>query len=210
MRTIDTLNNIQTEYIDIETYFDAMDITEAQKEVRKSIANDVWWVFLLLFSTIKVSVEEGNLDYEYIFALFRENYTDTVLNYAKDDEYIREYINRFTQDAMDVTWARMDITGEDDYWLSTDRAMLNGLNEANSIMNYEELRKAIEEGYTKKKWVAELDKRTRKDHIKMDKKTIPIKEKFKFPDCEMIMPHDEVNGTARQCSNCRCSLKFIK
>ena len=46
MRATDELNNLTTEYVeyDIDTYFDAMDITEEQKEERKEVASDLWWV----------------------------------------------------------------------------------------------------------------------------------------------------------------------
>ena len=81
-------------------------------------------------------------------------------------------------------------------------------NEANSLLNYQELKQAIEDGYTHKTWVTERDNRVRDDHRDKEGETIPIAEYFEFPDCEMLCPHDVVNGTARQNANCRCSLRY--
>ena len=33
-------------------------------------------------------------------------------------------------------------------------------------------------------------------------------EFFHFSDYDMICPHDEIYGSARQCANCRCSLSY--
>ena len=209
-RGIEQLNNITTEYeeYDIDTYFDVMDISEEQKEKRKEVADDLIWVFLLIFAIIKTSIEDGDLEYGFIFETLRDSFRDVVYRYVEPSDYINAYIDRFTQNVMNTTWDNMNFA-LDDYWLSDLRAFGLGLDEANSIMNHNELQEAIEAGYTHKTWKAELI-RTRKDHVEMHNTTIPILDYFVFPDCEMIAPHDEVNGTARQNANCRCCLKFEK
>lgn len=204
------LNNIQTEYeeYDIDTYFDPMDITEEQKEERKEAAEELWWVFLLLFALINASLEDGDLDYAFIYETFKDSFGDIVYKYSREDDYTRQYVNSFSQQTLDTTWNHIDFENPDSYWTSDRRAVVIAVNEANTILNYEELMKAIEEGNTHKTWVAEIDRKTRKDHLEMNGTTIPIRDFFIFPDCEMLMPHDELNGTAAQIVNCRCSTKY--
>lgn len=213
MRNVDSLNNIVTEYddIDISTYFKAMDITKEQQEEREEAAEDIWWLLLLLFALIQTSIEDGNLDYNFIRDSFYDSYGELVRKYVVPDEYIEDYILRFTQNVVDTTWENMNFSNsDDDYWTSEKRALEIGLNESNSINNYKDFKKAVEEGYTHKTWKAELDNKTRKDHSGMNQKSVPIMDMFKFPDCEMLFPHDEINGTARQTVNCRCALKYTK
>ena len=206
---IHELNNIVTEYEEIETYFKAMDITKEQREERETAAEDMWWVFLLLFTLIKTCIEEGNLDYGFIRDSFYESYGDIVRKYAIADEYIETYITRFVNTVLDTTWNNLDFANPDDnYWTSNERALEMGLNEANSVINYKEYKEAVKKGLKNKTWKAELDNKTRHDHSMMSGKTIGINETFKFPDCEMFFPHDEVNGTARQTVNCRCAVKY--
>lgn len=209
-RSVDEINEIRKEYsdIDIDTYFEPMPITEDQKEERKKTAEDLWWVLLLLFALIRESIESGDLDYAFIYDTFRDSYADVVSKYAETDDYINEYVNQFTQRTLDTTWDNLDVTNPDSYWTSNKRSIEIAVNEANTIHNYKELQNAIEEGKTHKIWKAELTKATRKDHEEMNGKKIPIKDYFQFPDCKMLMPHDEVNGTAKQTVNCRCSLRF--
>ena len=200
MRTIDEFQNLYgyDGEINWEEFYDAMDITEEQKEKRKSVADKLFFVLLSLF----VLVEETK-DYYVCEWFLKTNLTDIVINYGIYDSHSLNYINKFSEDYIKTTFGN-----EGEYWTSDDRAMIGALNEANSIVNYEELAEAIEAGYTQKTWHAELDRKTRNDHRNMNGKTIDIEDTFKFPDCEMLYPHDEENGTAEQTANCRCSISF--
>ena len=99
MRATDELNNITTEYVeyDIDSYFDVMDIEEEQKEERKKAAEDIWWLLLLIFSLIRTSIEDGDLDYAFILDTFAESYREVVEKYARADDYTNEYIDKFTR-----------------------------------------------------------------------------------------------------------------
>ena len=84
------------------------------------------------------------------------------------------------------------------------------MNDANAVLGYEELDEAIENGYKYKTWKTELDARVRKDHRSMEGKKVKIDDYFVLPDCMMLMPHDDVNGTEKQVCGCRCSLKYTR
>ena len=205
---IDELNTYEYIYSDKEVdkmlseYFDVMDISKEQKKKRESIAIQVRESLLFLFALITTASAYGYLDKDYILQQFRERFASVLLDNTTRNEYIDRYFANITQNIVDVTMS--NFSGETDYWVSDERAILIAGNEANSIENYNELEDAMEKGYTMKEWRAELDNKTRKDHRIMNGTKIPIEEYFQFDDCEMIAPHDVVNGTERQNANCRC------
>lgn len=199
MRKIDEFQNLYgwEAEIDIDEFYDAMDISEEQKEKRKDLADELFFFLANLFVLADITQDVVVCEW-----YLRSNLTDLVIKYGKYDSFTLQYIDKFTEEYIGSTFQ------EGEYWTSYDRALIGALNESNSILNYGELADAIEAGYTKKTWKAELDRKTRKDHRNMSGKTIDIEENFKFPDCEMMFPHDEVNGSPEQLVNCRCSLSF--
>ena len=210
---IDELNNYEYIYTDLEIekilneYFSVMDISESQKEKRIQAANDFRNVLLFLFTLVATAYEFDYFTPDYILEQFRIEYAKVLLDYATIDGYAEEYFRKTTKSIVDTTLENINLK-EKDYWTSDELAITIAENEANGIMNYAELQDAIDNGMTFKEWRAEIDLATRADHRWINGKKIPIEEYFQFPDCEMIAPHDEVNGTAKQTVNCRCALKF--
>lgn len=186
------------EYID--EYFKPMQVTEKAKEERKEASRDLFDLLLLIFALIS----GGWASTEYIIDKFNYELRSIAMNYGDVDSYYDDYVDAAVNNIMTTTMAHVG----SDYWVSPERAAEIAVNEANTILNYKELMDAKAMGYTSKTWKAEIDRRTRKEHIKMDGKTIPIDEWFVFSDCHVQMPRDEVNGTAKQVVNCRCVLKF--
>lgn len=213
MRNVDSLNNIVTEYedIDISTYFKAMDITKEQQEEREEAAEDIWWLLLLLFALIESSIEDGDLDYAFIYETFVESYTELVSKYAEIDEYIKAYISKFTRDTLDATWDNIDIAKPNDsYWTSRKRAVGIAVNEANTILNYEDLVRAIKEGKNTKVWHTMKDPKVRKEHAELEGKKIGITEFFKVGDSLLLFPRDELHCEhIRDIANCRCYSKAV-
>ena len=200
---MDRLNNIQTKYprLDIEEIISQMDIPQEDIDKRVELAEKVRDVFDWLFAfVVMASVTEGMIDVEYLTMSVEYRLKDLV---NLDVRYVSEQIERFSRDVVETTVENKD----DDYFLSPQRADERAIDEANAVCGYEELDEAIKQGKTKKTWVSEKLKSTRKWHREMDGKTIPIEEPFHFDDCEMMMPH-AIEGTARQNSNCLCSLSF--
>ena len=200
MRKIDEFQNLYgwDAEIDIDEFYDAMDISEEQKEKRKDLADELFFILANLFVLVEI-VEDFDVCEWYL----RSNLTDMVIKYGRYDSFTVQYIDKFTKEYMENTFQ------DGEYWKRYDRALVGALNEANSILNYGELADAIDAGYTTKTWKAELDRRTRTEHRNMNGKTIDIEDTFKFSDCEMMFPHDEVNGSPEQLVNCRCSLAFF-
>lgn len=209
-RGIEQLNNITTEYevVDIDTYFEPMDITKEQKEERKDAAEDLWWVLLLLFALIRESIESGDLDYMFIYETFKDSYTDVVSKYANIDDYMTEYVQSFTQKTLDTTWENIDISNPDSYWLSSERAIGIAVNQANVILNYEDLLRAIQDGKNVKVWHTQRDNRVRKEHSILEGKKIGILDFFKVGESLLMFPCDEVHcNNVRDTAGCRCYAK---
>lgn len=205
MRTVDELNNITFDEKEFfREYFKSMDIPEEAKKEREEAASDIMAVLLLIFILLEDNIERNALSYDEILYQFQIEFADVIAKYGRNDAYFSEYLNVATTDILRTTY---DHIGEE-YYFSQERLAIVSANESNNILNYEELQRALEKGYTHKTWKAEIDRKTREDHLEMDGTTIPIEDYFILPDCEMAMPHDEVNGTARQCANCRCSLHY--
>jgi len=210
MKTIDELNSITTEYeeVDIDTYFEPMDITEEQKEERKKAAEDLWWVLLLMFGLIKQSIEDGDLDYAFIYETFKESYTDVVSKYADLDGYIDLYIDKFTRNTLDTTWKNIDLAQPDSFWTSNRRAVGIAVNQANVILNYEDLLRAIQDGKNVKVWHTQRDNRVRKEHSILEGNKIGILDFFKVGESLLMFPCDEVHcNNVRDTAGCRCYAK---
>ena len=210
----DELNTPKVEVEPPEKYFSKMAISKEQKEERVETANDLMDVLLFLFALLAIEMQETEPDYDMVYRSFWQRFRDAVAKHSRMDDYQNNYVNDFTQNAFDVTRRHMEAScvgtdGRTDagWWTSADRAMAMGENEANSVLNYEDLQKAIDKGYTTKTWVTEHDNRVRPTHKEVDGVTIPIKEYFVVGDGVMLAPHDEYNNPA-ECANCRCSLKF--
>lgn len=187
----------------IEHYFDPMQISEKQRRERIEEAEELFDAVLLFLIWCEENPE--NVQIEDTKREMENLYKEVIFQKVEPDDYIDIYVQFFISNLVDVTTKNQG----DEYFTSVERTTNIACNEANSVVNYSEVQTAKRLGYLYKQWVAELDERTRLDHVGMNGKIIPIDAYFVFNDCEMIMPHDEVNGTARQCVNCRCSMKYL-
>ena len=191
----------------IEQYFEPMEISDEQKEERKKASRDFRDFLLFLFALLSVQIEYESTDWSYFEAQFIVELTREASKYARMTPLLENYIAEKAADFSDIT---RDHLGDGEYWTSEERATYEAVNEANAVLGYEELEEAKDNGYRYKTWLTERDNRVRKDHNKMEGKKIKIDDYFIFPDCMMLMPHDDVNGTPAQVDNCRCVCKYTK
>ena len=211
MREFDELNYLSE--FDFEDYmdefFELMDIQDEQKEKRKTVAREMRSTLLLLFALCLVTLKNGYTDYAFILTMFYDNIHDLAVKYSRDDEYIRQYADKVANDIFTITMLHNDPATEENYYFSDKRASVIAVNEANSIVNYEELAEAYESGATHKTWHTMRDKKVRKEHSSLEGKTIPLEEKFHVGNSNLMFPRDEVNcDDLADISNCRCSLTF--
>lgn len=135
---------------------------------------------------------------------YRQTLNNRLIDVFEDKPYETEYISRLSDEIIDTTTRHPD----DDYYLSKERALLIGQNESNTTFNHIDYTEAKESGKRYKVWYAELDDRTREDHIEVDGTRIPIDEMFDVGGEQLRYPHDYINGSAKNLVNCRCTCRY--
>ena len=89
------------------------------------------------------------------------------------------------------------------------RAMLIARTESLMAMNHVAHESAIKEGVTTKAWLHTIgrSKNYREEHLALNEKPIPIKDKFYVNGVYMNFPGDPNGGAVNNC-NCRCSILY--
>lgn len=207
MRIFDEINSLsEDEILDIEDYFDSMELSESEKQERKNFAREVDDMLLFIFALFSAMKEYDYINKQFIISQLQSRYSDIVLQYMDIDKYIEDYITEFSQETVDTTLKYID----DEFYLSDDRGLLISVNEANTTLNYKDYANAIKAGKTRKQWITEKDKKVRKTHRALDDETIPIEDTFIVGDTLMRFPHDTLYGIDyKELSNCRCSIKYF-
>lgn len=191
-----------------EQYFGEMDLSKKQKEERINFSKKFEEVMMFLFFLLLTVEEYGNKsNQEFIVNEIKQKYKDLVEDYMVVDGYVEQYIDDFVREVIDVTNRHTD----EPYFKSEDRAVLIAENEANSVLNYSDYVKAMNNGYTKKKWKTELDNKVRKTHIPLENRMVDIKTPFVVGESLMMFPKDTTYGAdAEEIVNCRCTVEYIK
>lgn len=207
MRLFDELNNFsEDEILDIDAYFEEMELSEEGKDERKKFAKDMKEIMLFLFSLFLVMKEKSYMDKRFIISKLQSRYSDLVVEYMKIDKYIEEHIKEFSEETVDTTIRHI----EEEFYLSEDRGALISVNEANSTLNYKDFANAIANGKTEKQWLTEKDQKVRKTHKRLDSVIIPINDTFVVGNTLMRFPHDTFYGIDyKELSNCRCTVRYI-
>lgn len=177
----------------LESYYKVMEIPESEKKKRVELAQGLFDAFYFILATMKI---DKDIDREFYINSLKGRVIDTIGDYHYDPEYV----DMITEEVIDTTLRHLD----DEYYFSPERALLISQNESNSILNNDDFRVAKEKGFTFKEWVAQMDERTRLEHVEVDHMKIPIDEYFYVGHDRMLFPHDTLNGSAENLINCRC------
>lgn len=205
MREFDILNTGEP-ILSISEYFDEMDLTEIEKKKRKAFAEDMEEAMLFIFALFSVMQQYRRINKEFIISQLQSRYSDIVLQHMEIGEYLKDYIQNFSEETVDVTLRHID----EPFYLSDDRSLLISENESNSIFNYQEFSEAVKAGKTRKRWMTERDDKVRKTHTKINGITIPINEPFVVGNSLMMFPKDtSLNAEMEQIANCRCTIKYL-
>ncbi len=210
MRIFDELNDLsQDEILDINAYFDEMELSDEEKEKRKEFSKSMTNIMLFIFALFAVMRQYDYINKRYIISQLQSRYSELAKKHNIGiDDRIKTYINDFAEEITNTTERHID----EEYFLSQDRATIISVNEAQTVLGYSELLGAIKNGYTKKKWLTERDNKVRKTHIELDGLTIDINTPFLVGDSLMMYAHDGVTFGAdvKELANCRCVTKFLK
>ncbi len=207
-------------------YFDTMEISDDDKQNRVDCAIWLYEAVWFILTMIRLELDSDTLEDEdsYSYSLYlrvRDHLEENDLPYEED------YLNRMVKDIVEKTFRHLDDDDDDDeeeeeekkapekkpekkenYYLSEKRAIIIAENEANSIYNYVDYKRATDEGKEYKIWVTEGDEKVRTAHSLVDWQKIPIDKKFQVGPDLMRFPHDYVYGSAENLVNCRCSCLY--
>lgn len=211
--SIDELNNLQTEQDKqkIRAYFEEMDLEPEEIEKRIGVANDLDNLYLMLFLLMSASATAGESvidDNEYWNDYLTRGYNDVLTEngYNTDDPMVSNRIDETVAEVLNTTYEHIAQT----YYLSHDRALMIASNDTNAFANYEYHIRKIKEGYTRKRWVTKVDKKTRHDHVWADGQEVAIQSPFLVGGYEMLFPLDQSLGAdAKEVINCRCSVRYL-
>lgn len=221
---IDELNllNSDNEFLDIEQFFDEMELTKKQKEDRKELAYDVKETVLFLFALLTMLVDNPVLTYSFVLTQFKNRFREQVAKKVEIDNELEDYISDIATSIVSTSFAHLesfrnatelieneDNQTDDNFFNSEKRAIMIAENESESVMNYDDYERAVEEGYTRKKWITMKDTRVRKTHKEVDDKVIPIKDYFIVGKSLMLYPH-WIDGSPEEVIGCRCTIKYLK
>ncbi len=212
LSSIDQLNNLLTEKDKqtIKKYFEEMDLDLDEIEERISLAEDISVMYIALFVFISALIAVGNeLDDEYLKDYLERGYMDVLdrHKYDTEDDYYGDYVDFISDEVIKTTEEQL----AKEYYLSNDRAVTIGCNDANAFGNYQEHIEAIKAGYAFKRWETMRDKKVRHTHVMVDGQERPIQSPFKVGNSEMLFPLDEsLNAEAKELINCRCVCKYFR
>lgn len=207
-RNIDELNNISSDKAKIENYFKIMDLPKKEREVREEFAKKTRDILDLIIVLILTMGDEGQDYIQYIYEKLEEDYISLINEYVDPDDYLINYASDYSYNFIDTTLNHID----EERYTSEDRVILNAVNCANDVFDYEQYKEAVEEGKTHKRWITKDDSKVRLSHKLVNPKPIRIDEKFLVGSAWLLFPKDYENAgeALEEVINCRCKASYIK
>lgn len=188
-----------------EQYFGEMNLTEDDKAERIKMAQELENNFIVTMALLFTMTQAGKIDYEIVRQQIEDSYLETLRKYASVDRHLETYVKSFSYDVIDSTKKHKN----EPYYYSLDRARFMAENEVNTAINHARYIEAVNAGKTMKRWESIIDEVTRKDHIEVNGKYIPIGQAFHVGDSWMLFPKDmSMNPNPNQVINCRCSIMY--
>lgn len=190
-----------------EQYFGEMDLTDEQIAERIAGAERFMEMMLAYFALVEFNggIDDSNRDALTDFLVGR--YRTEVLSMMFMDYQVEDHVDNFGPEITRSTEENM--SDEDPYWLSEDRARFIAENESNELFEHEDYIEALQQGRTYKIWRTIMDGRQRPSHGEANGQRVPILEPFHINGYEMQYPRDDSHGAPPQeIVKCRCSMRY--
>lgn len=199
-------NSYKARSMPYEKYFGEMALSKSQIKQRIEFAKqmeDKILTFMTLYGMVKALMADDS----FLRIQFQQLYFEVTTQYIATDDYIQKHGEAFADNFIEATKKH----SKEPWYMSEDRAIFDAENEANEVLNYSDFQDAIENGYTHKKWVAIMDKKTRDTHRQVNETVIPIEDTFEVGETLLRFPGDTEFDTSggREIVNCRCSLEYL-
>ncbi len=206
--SFDELNALVTNErsMPFEQYFGEMSLPKGDKSERIRMAEELENNFIVTMSWLFTLAQSNRTDYEPVRKQIEDAYLSTIEKYADVDMYLSTYIKSFSYDVIEST----ERYKTQPYYYSLDRAKYMAENEVNTVINHARYVEAVNSGKTMKRWESIIDEVTRKDHIEVNGKYIPIGQAFRVGDSWMMYAKDtSLGASANQIVNCRCVTIYL-
>ena len=206
--SFDELNELVTNErsMSFKKYFGEMNLPEEEKTERIKMAEDLEEVFITTMIWLFTLEQANNTNYEPVRQRMEDDYMEVLRKYVEVDNYLKTYVKSFSYDVIDSTKKHKN----DPYYYSLDRARFMAENEVNTAIIHARYIGAVNAGKTMKRWESIIDEVTRKDHIEINGKYIPIGQAFHVGDSWMLFPKDtSLGASANQIVNCRCAVIYF-
>lgn len=206
--SFDELNALVTNErsMPFEQYFGEMSLPKGDKSERIRMAEELEDNFIVTMSWLFTLAQSNRTDYEPVRKQIEDAYLSTIEKYADVDMYLSTYIKSFSYDVIEST----ERYKTQPYYYSLDRAKYMAENEVNTVINHARYVEAVNSGKTMKRWESIIDEVTRKDHIEVNGKYIPIGQAFRVGDSWMMYAKDtSLGASANQIVNCRCVTIYL-
>lgn len=220
----DKLNILKKHSIPYPEYFADMELTPKQKKEREKFCYILEDLLIIYFEMIKTSRDIGILNEYTIKQELMYNLYEAVddkgffENVEELDRYIADFVDtsyKATISNLDEHPNDMDYTGEQQYWISEDRAKFIAEDQSNTLFNSKDYVEAIKAGKTHKIWMAYPDDRVRPTHEETNGAKVPIDAYFDVGAARMLYPKDVTSEFSTGASHpeevisCRCQCIYV-
>ena len=208
IQKFDESNNLTSS---IERYFNAMGISEEQKQKRIQLAEDIELIMILFL----MAMEEGNKPVETIEMELTDKYVEILkANNVPIDDYLVKRSVTTVQQIVSTTVVHMDNMAsemeseEPNYYTSDSRARKIAINESSVVWNHTEYEQNVNK-YAYKMWRTMEDEQVRASPVPLEGMIIESDAVFNVNDSLRRYPQDdELGADANEIINCRCWLEW--
>lgn len=188
----------------IEHYFDPMQVSKKQKDLRRELAKEL--MNIILYFLIWCDDFPNEVVKEKVQREFQNQYKEKVFGYSMPDTFFDIYVPVFISQLIETT---LNHSGEE-YFTSVERAANVAVNESNVVFGHEEYENAKALGKKWKIWKTERDNRVRPTHVEVEGVKIPIDEPFLVGNSLLLYPKDTTyDPDPKEIVNCRCVASYI-
>ena len=220
----DKLNILKKHSIPYPEYFADMELTPKQKKEREKFCYILEDLLIIYFEMIKTSRDIGILNEYTIKQEFMYNLYEAVddKGFFEDAEELDRYIADFVDTSYKTTISNldehpndMDYTGEQQYWISEDRAKFIAEDQSNTLFNSKDYVEALKANKKQKIWKSFGDERVRHTHEEVDVTMIDIDDYFEVGAAKMLYPKDVTSALStgaehpEEVINCRCQCIYV-
>lgn len=208
-----------------EEYFEPMEIPQEDKDKRVELAKKLQEDFDFILWVIAHLKVQGEILEMYTVELsqrLQDRYKQSVKEVYPQLDNINNYNNYVSVITQNIIVSTINQLAKDrpeqetvtelmeeEYAVSSSRARVLAVNEANTVGNIDSDVTATKEGKKHKTWCVTRDGKERASHSNANGQTVNIDDYFHVGSCYLAFPKDtSLGATPEEIVNCRCWLEY--